>query len=840
MTALPLRGALTAFLLLIPLCPVQLPDALAANGDLVHTTRFSNPCSSGIGVGVAFDGEFLWYSCYSSTPDLYKAEALTGTVVASYTIAGGLGALAWDGRRKMIWAGWGGGFGGDGDVRLINPSTGAAEYISIAGNARHGLPIGLAYDAWNDTLYISDDFENTIYHYQLIENGVSTTSATLIRSFPSAVIGCSGPKGGGGSRGLAIGGGLLFEGSIACSSVWAVNHFNLGAEFDFPIVGLHGTDLECDSVTFSPRTVMWSLQESDENFGDLLGRRAIAFEIPPASCGTGGGVDSDGDGLLDEWEANGVWIDPGGNGSPQFIDLPAMGADKNKPDIFLHIDWMVADPNDPNDVNHALAAAAIQRVVTAFANASYTSPTGSVGINLHVDQGPGSILDFSTNTTWGALSRAGALPHVSPLGTGGGNGQYQWSAFQAIKDRPGGFTDTGRTPIFHYVIAAHNYGDTTSSGISRGIGASDFIVSLGSFGGGSVTAQAGTLMHELGHNLNLHHGGGDDLNYKLNYLSVMNYLFQLEGLIVGGVSGGLDYSRSALAVLDETQLNEPTGLGPAAAGLGTYHFWPGLNFVPVADADGPIDWNCNGLDSDTGVTFDVNFSGGLEMFTGYDDWVNVKLRGGAIGLAGVTPGLPMETEEEVLTVEAAKKIPPLSVQTLTGSASRVGVVPLPGKDTGAQVNVVGKSGLAGPVNLASSRLTIERLLDEGGGGGAGELAKGTGGADILPITLAARPGSTANAAIFETPPRSRPILRIEIKNRDPRKALLEFTLRLDGAAIPAFPALCAGSSPATHLATSFRIDDGVNPPVVVSTVRAWRCSDLIGRDPQKPRSLRTP
>ena len=516
-----------------------------------------------------------------------------------------------------------------------------------------------------------------------------------------------------------------------------------------------------------------------------------------------------------------------------------MGADKNKPDIFLHIDWMVADPNDPNDVNHALAAAAIQKAVTAFANAPYTSPTGSVGINLHVDQGPGSILDFGTNTTWGALSRADALPHVSPLGTTSITGQYQWNAFQAIKDRPGGFTEAGRTPIFHYVIAAHNYGNTTSSGISRGIGASDFIVSLGSFGGGSVTAQAGTLMHELGHNLNLFHGGDDYLNRKPNYLSVMNYFFQLDGLIVSGVSGGLDYSRSALAVLDETQLNEPTGLGTGAAGLGTYHFCPTQGFVPVADAGNPINWNCNALDSDTGVTFDVNATGGFEILTGYDDWANVKLRGGAIGLAGVTPGLLMETDEELLTVEAAKKIPPLSIQTLTGSASRVGVVPLPGNDTSAQVNVVGRSGLAGPVNLASSRLTIESLLDEVGGG-VGELAKGLGGADILPITLVARPGSTANAAIFETPARSRPILRIEIKNRDPGKGLPEFTLRLDRATIPAFPVLCAGSSPATHLATSFKVDDGVNPPVVMSTVRAWRCSDLIGRDPQKPRSLRTP
>ena len=40
--------------------------------------------------------------------------------------------------------------------------------------------------------------------------------------------------------------------------------------------------------------------------------------------------------------------------------------------------------------------------------------------------------------------------------------------------------------------------------------------------------QARSLMHELGHTLGLVHGGNqslNDLNYKPNYLSVMNYLY---------------------------------------------------------------------------------------------------------------------------------------------------------------------------------------------------------------------------------------------------------------------------------------------------------------------------
>ena len=90
-----------------------------------------------------------------------------------------------------------------------------------------------------------------------------------------------------------------------------------------------------------------------------------------------------GDGIPDDWKQNGITIDPGDGSGPQFIDLPAMGADVNKPDIFVQIDWM-ADKKH----SHALSAVAIKSVVDAFANAPYISKSGSVGINLHVDAGP--------------------------------------------------------------------------------------------------------------------------------------------------------------------------------------------------------------------------------------------------------------------------------------------------------------------------------------------------------------------------------------------------------------------------------------------------------------------
>lgn len=642
-------------LVLLTMSQVQTPVAYAANGDLVHTTNFSNRCGSGTGVGIAFDGKFLWYSCVASTPDLYKAEALTGNVVASYNINGGLGALAWDGKRKKIWAGWGFGASPAGDVRLFDPTTGTATVqFNAAAAVRVGLDDGLAYDAQDDTLYISDDTSTTIYHY--------STIGTLLGSFPWAGSGCY-------NSGLALGGELLFQGSNGCNHIWVVKKSDHSAVFNFGTGagGVRDEDLECDTVTFSPKTVMWSMEAYEP-------RRAIAFEIPSGTCGTGGGVDSDGDGLLDEWETNGIWIDPGGGGAPQFIDLPGMGADPKKPDIFIQIDWM-ADTTH----SHKLRSEAIRRVVDAFANSPYSSPTGSKGINLHVDQGPDSILNFSTGATWGTLSRAQSVTHVNILGTFSGN-DYNWTEFDKIKKT--NFTPTGRTPIFHYIISAHKIDAAGTSGVSRDIPASDFIVSLGGWAGdvGTILDQAGTLMHELGHNLGLAHGGPIDLcspdgqcnvNHKPNYLSVMNYSFQNDGVIKDGIGGTFDYSRSAQSPLLESNLKETTGLGPSATGYGTRHFCSyffGFTNVwaPVTNAEQSIDWNCDEKINDNTVTYDINGEGGSgQTLKGYEDWSHLKLKGGAIGLAGVSPVLPAQSVVNELTVAEAQRILPVALIVAT-------------------------------------------------------------------------------------------------------------------------------------------------------------------------------
>ena len=101
-------------------------------------------------------------------------------------------------------------------------------------------------------------------------------------------------------------------------------------------------------------------------------------------------------------------------------------------------------------------------------------------------------------------------------------------------------------------------------------------------------AVAGTIQHELGHNLGLRHGGNVDTNRKPNYSSVMSYNYQFGGVDTHctPVSGGvLDYSSGLNPALDENDLDEPLGIcGGAPA-------W---------------DWNEDGDAIGTGVVADIN------------------------------------------------------------------------------------------------------------------------------------------------------------------------------------------------------------------------------------------
>jgi hypothetical protein len=370
--------------------------------------------------------------------------------------------------------------------------------------------------------------------------------------------------------------------------------------------------------------------------GDACGASFdLQFEVGDAA------PDTDGDGLLDTWETDGV--DFTGDGSIE-LELPAMGADPRHKDVFIEIDSISG---------HALSQAALDRMTAAFAAAPVANPDGVSGVTLHVDNGPGSTMNPRSGQTWGALSDADTLPHDAVLGTFLPNGQYDWTAFDLIK--AGNFS-IHREPVFHYVVSGHRFGSATNnaSGISRGIGASDLIVSLGGAsepgeGSGTVDEQAGTLMHELGHNLGLEHGGDDGKNYKPSYLSIMNYSFQFSGLIRADGTTELDYSRVG-ASLDEGNLDESSGFGfgagtPPADYLSLIRCPndPVAPLIAVELLAGPIDWDCNGTVQGV-VARDLNLDATIGVFTPFLDWPALVYTGGSIGALGGGIALPQTTE----------------------------------------------------------------------------------------------------------------------------------------------------------------------------------------------------
>lgn len=359
---------------------------------------------------------------------------------------------------------------------------------------------------------------------------------------------------------------------------------------------------------------------------EWVARLLVLFVLVVARPLWAAALDSDGDGLPDEWERRGVMLE--GSAGPRWIDLPAMGADPLKPDVFLQIDWMAGADHDQRPRPEAL-----KMVVDAFAAAPYVSPTGSVGITLHIDAGASSVL-AEPGIAWGALSRARVLPWKKNLGSLA-TGTYDWSSFEHLKDAPGGFSESGRVAVFHYAIFAHyhdlddrrGYG---ASGNSRGIGATDLIITLGNFtdGVGSAQEQAGTLMHELGHNLGLRHGGCDDTNMRPGYQSVMNYAYQMEGLTRGGMRGVVDYSRGRSPALDEALFDAPPIAFAAAAANGGK---ASTCVLPARMGAG------SAIQPGVAPQTIGNDADECEDAAAVDDWKSVRLKVGIIGHGTVVP-----------------------------------------------------------------------------------------------------------------------------------------------------------------------------------------------------------
>jgi len=338
--------------------------------------------------------------------------------------------------------------------------------------------------------------------------------------------------------------------------------------------------------------------------------RAAELDLPllVPSIITPLGRDSDGDGLPDEWERHGYT--EGG----VFVDLPGLGADPMHKDLFVWMDYMVR----AGGTSLAPSQAVIDNIKAVFANAPVDNPDGTTGITIH------PLLQFQ-------------VPFADTLGSAANENQV-WIDFDALKALhfPAAYAKS-----FRYMIWANSYDESSSSGLARDIPATNFLVTLGLWSnqGGTDWEKLGTFVHELGHCLGLTHGGADHDNYKPNYLSVMNYFFQITGLYKNGVWGDtsqnpllFDYQRIDTPTLDENNLNEPAGLGPGAAGYGTRYYARvsgSLGEYSVADASGQIDWNKDNL-YQTGVVADINDDGARTQLIAQNNWPHINYSAGGL------------------------------------------------------------------------------------------------------------------------------------------------------------------------------------------------------------------
>ncbi len=350
------------------------------------------------------------------------------------------------------------------------------------------------------------------------------------------------------------------------------------------------------------------------------------------------GGDRDGDSLFDHWEVNG--LDANGDGIID-LDLPALGADPDHKDLFVEVDAMAG---------LAPVAGALSDVAQAFADSPVGgNPSMKSGIRLH-------ILTDETDLPaedWPTLSDGWPVRFdmVKELrfGTPAERADPNWANIKEARRR-----------VYRYCIFARTTGtgdDTRKSGKGE-VHGNDFMVTLGhpdwsiaphSYPGNFTRdLQAATFMHELGHTLGLHHGGADDIRFKPNYYSVMNYTWQYPADGYWDV-WRLDYSEFELPPLDEADLDETAGItppsGPAAyaavrAPYSVSEFPGGTTYSKawaMLTRGLCVDWNrtagCEAHNPALPIAVDVNWLDHEALFhnpfpevlRGHNDWANLIL-----------------------------------------------------------------------------------------------------------------------------------------------------------------------------------------------------------------------
>jgi hypothetical protein len=285
------------------------------------------------------------------------------------------------------------------------------------------------------------------------------------------------------------------------------------------------------------------------------------------------------------------------------LDLPGLGASPLIKTILVEYDWF-----DDSGHTHRPTAQVMDSLVVAFSRE---------GIQLINDYGQGSAPFDGGNLISDADGDVD--------GFGSEHSTYKAANFAS-----------NRNGYFHYAMHPHSYNDGLSSGYAE-VNGDDLINSTLNFYG-NYQAVAGTIMHEIGHNLGLRHGGNESANYKPNYNSVMSYQYQFSGVdnncTIPG-NGVLAYSHGTRPSLNENALDEADGICEDAAPVNPL-WWTDWNYDGDGNDTGATNIDGQWLDSGSGncriygklCVVPTSFENtDLTVLTDHDDWANLVYMG---------------------------------------------------------------------------------------------------------------------------------------------------------------------------------------------------------------------